>query len=161
MLRACPRFILIGRCSSFHRGENGFQERVAILCVPSARSLSRRFSSHPTRAVQPSLSSPPTFFCPTAVRGTAEQDDGESREQCDSRFFLIDLGDPEGVWREGPSFPGQCGVGQTMNTVNVTRTDDSGKKVEVRISPARHLLPHLRAVHAACCPVRPLSFNRP
>lgn len=49
------------------------------------------------------------------------QDDGESNERCDSRFFLVDLADPDGIWREGPSFPGECGLGQTMDTVNVTR----------------------------------------
>lgn len=53
--------------------------------------------------------------------GAHAQDDGESNEKCDSRFFLVDLADPDGVWREGPDFPGECGLGQTMDTVNFTR----------------------------------------
>lgn len=44
-------------------------------------------------------------------------------EQCDSKLFLLDLEDPDGEWREGTSFPGDCGLGQTMNTVNIPRDD--------------------------------------
>lgn len=70
------------------------------------------------------------------------QDDGDSNERCDSRFFLVDLADPDGIWREGPSFPGECGLGQTMDTVNFTRGHGGGSagesQVRVRsVIPAR------------------------
>lgn len=43
--------------------------------------------------------------------------DGEANEQCDSRLFLLDIVDPKADWREGESLPGDCAVGQTMDTV--------------------------------------------
>ncbi|CAM9715183.1 unnamed protein product, partial [Laminaria digitata] len=50
--------------------------------------------------------------------------DGEMNEQCDSRLFLLDLADPDGKWREGASFPGVCGLGQTMNTVKIPMDEE-------------------------------------
>lgn len=45
--------------------------------------------------------------------------DGQSNEQCDSRLFLLDLADPKGEWRQGASLPGDCGLGQTMDTITL------------------------------------------
>ncbi|CAM9228315.1 unnamed protein product [Ectocarpus sp. 8 AP-2014] len=59
-------------------------------------------------------------------------EDGESNERCDSRFFLVDLGDPQGEWKEGPSFPGECGIGGTMDTVNITSKHTADGENEVR-----------------------------
>lgn len=58
------------------------------------------------------------------ARRSAKQVDGEMNEQCDSRLFLLDLEDPNGKWREGASFPGECGLGQTMNTVKIPRDEE-------------------------------------
>ena len=44
-------------------------------------------------------------------------------EQCDSRLFLLDLEDPDGKWREGTSLPGDCLLGQTMDTVKIPRDE--------------------------------------
>ncbi|CAM9797370.1 unnamed protein product, partial [Scytosiphon promiscuus] len=100
---------------------------------PNARDEWKSYAregSLPGARREPSL----TMVNSTLLLQGGKVDVGESEEECDSRFFLVDLGDPKGVWREGPSFPGECGVGQTMNTVNVTRTDDSGKEVEVPLA---------------------------
>ncbi|CAM9832157.1 unnamed protein product, partial [Hapterophycus canaliculatus] len=88
-----------------------------------------REGSHPGARREPSL----TMINSTLLLQGGKVDLGEWNEQCDSRFFLLDLGDPDGVWREGPAFPGECGLGQTMDTVNVTRTDDSGKTVPLAV----------------------------
>lgn len=45
------------------------------------------------------------------------QVDGAMKQDCDSRLFLLDISDPKAIWREGLSLPGDCGVGQTMDTV--------------------------------------------
>lgn len=55
------------------------------------------------------------------------QVDGNSHELCDSRLFLLDLADPKGEWREGASLPGDCALGQTMDTV--TLPGEGGDKV--------------------------------
>eukprot|EP00752_Nemacystus_decipiens_P005537 g5009.t1 len=83
-----------------------------------------RGGKHPGERREPSL----TMINSTLLLQGGRVDDGESNERCDSRFFLVDLADPDGVWREGPDFPGECGLGQTMDTVNVTRghEDDGG-----------------------------------
>ena len=53
------------------------------------------------------------------------QVDGESNEVCDSRLFLLDLSDQEGAWVAGVPLPGDCGVGQTMDTVRLVKGDDA------------------------------------
>ncbi|CAM9724991.1 unnamed protein product [Pylaiella littoralis] len=80
-----------------------------------------RGGKEPGERREPSL----TMINSTLLLQGGRVDDGESSERCDSRFFLVDLEDPKGLWREGPSFPGECGVGQTMNTVNLTRQEYS------------------------------------
>lgn len=83
------------------------------------------------------------------------QDDGESNERCDSRFFLVDLADPDGIWREGPSFPGECGLGQTMDTVNFTRGhaaaaaagESGGEKSQVRVNLYIEVYTYIRSIY--------------
>eukprot|EP00903_Cladosiphon_okamuranus_P007945 g7670.t1 len=82
-----------------------------------------RGGMHPGERREPSL----TMINSTLLLQGGRVDDGESNERCDSRFFLVDLADPDGIWREGPSFPGECGLGQTMNTVNFTRGHAAGE----------------------------------
>ncbi|CAM9536590.1 unnamed protein product [Ectocarpus sp. 4 AP-2014] len=77
---------------------------------------------------EPSL----TMVNSTLLLQGGKVEDGESNERCDSHFFLVDVGDPQGEWREGSSFPGECGIGGTMNTVNITSKHTADGENEVR-----------------------------
>ncbi|CBJ48702.1 RecName: Full=Actin-fragmin kinase; Short=AFK [Ectocarpus siliculosus] len=88
----------------------------------------RRTGKLPGERREPSLA----MVNSTLLLQGGKMEDGESNERCDSRFFLVDLGDPQGEWREGPSFPGECGIGGTMDTVNITRKHTADGENEVR-----------------------------
>ncbi|CAN0040481.1 unnamed protein product, partial [Sphacelaria rigidula] len=76
---------------------------------------------------EPSL----TILNSTLVLQGGKMVDGEANEQCDSRLFLLDIVDPKADWREGESLPGDCAVGQTMDTVVIPHAKGAKERVVV------------------------------